>query len=575
MSHQSLFELSKVPFSSFESWMSISIPLNSTEIYFRNHHIKANDLFSLKMKNAEAYLKPSINAQATNLTLTHDKSSIEICYEGASTIRFKGCNVDFELAGEAIHAYLDNAQQAVFSCPTAARRYQIDVMTGKLQLSGAYSAVEEDLDNMAAHQGGVDDNDIEDREQQVILITPDEFGEWEFAIDEFWSSWVQPERENFQTCKQKAKSNFNQFKDSLPQSCKELSEAHELATYINYSCAVGPTGLIKRPTLFMSKNWMNNVWSWDQCYNAISLASGQPKLAMDQMLTLVDHQDEFGAYPDCFNDVHIQYNFSKPPVHGLAYSEILKRLPAPLDDKTKEVMYQSLSAQVNWWMKYRKKDNQDLPTYLHGNDSGWDNSTMFSKGVPLQAPDLASLLIIQMDVLSKSAEDLNKIEESKTWHDRADALFNALMKELWIEDHFVAKLANCGTIIESQSLIPWLCIILGDRLPKDKQTLLKNGLEKHLTQWGLATEHPESPNYIKDGYWRGPIWAPSTFLAITGLDKCGFSELADTIAQRFCELCKTSGFAENFNAQTGEPLRDQAYTWTSSIFLILAERLNK
>ncbi len=575
MSRQSLFDLSEVPFSSFKSWMSISIPLESSELTFRNHHIKANDLFSLKMKVGDTYSKPSINAQATKLTLKNDKSLVEICYEGPNTIRFKGNGASFELAGEGIHAYLDNDHQAVFSCPTAARRYQIDLSKGKLELSGAYTAVEEDLDNLAAHQGGVEQSDLEGREQQIILISADENGDWEFAIDEFWSSWIQPSRESFSTCLEKAESHFIQFKDSLSQAKPSLSEAHELASYINYSCTVGPTGLIKRPTLFMSKNWMNNVWSWDQCYNAISLASGQPKLAMDQMLTLVDHQDEFGAYPDCFNDVHIQYNFSKPPVHGLAYSEILKRLGSPLDNTTNKTMYRSLSAQVNWWLKYRRKENQELPYYLHGNDSGWDNSTMFSNGVPLQAPDLSSLLIIQMDVLSKCALELDKHDESKTWSERADTLFKALMNELWIEDHFAAKLANCGTIIESQSLIPWLCIILGDRLSKEKQTQLKNGLEKHLTKWGLATEQMDSPQYIKDGYWRGPIWAPSTFLAITGLDKCGFTDLANTIAERYCELCKESGFAENYNAQTGEPLRDKAYTWTSSVFLILADRLNK
>lgn len=28
--------------------------------------------------------------------------------------------------------------------------------------------------------------------------------------------------------------------------------------------------------------------------------------------------------------------------------------------------------------------------------------------------------------------------------------------------------------------------------------------------------------------------------------------------------------AENFDALTGKPLRDQAYTWTASVFLVLA-----
>jgi hypothetical protein len=46
--------------------------------------------------------------------------------------------------------------------------------------------------------------------------------------------------------------------------------------------------------------------------------------------------------------------------------------------------------------------------------------------------------------------------------------------------------------------------------------------------------------------------------------------LAREIARRFCDLCVRSGFAENFDAVTGDPLCDKAYTWTSSIFAILA-----
>jgi glycogen debranching enzyme len=89
----------------------------------------------------------------------------------------------------------------------------------------------------------------------------------------------------------------------------------------------------------------------------------------------------------------------------------------------------------------------------------------------------------------------------------------------------------------------------------------------------LATEHPASDAYSAEGYWRGPIWAPPTIVIVDGLCSIGEVELARTIAQRFCNLCRKSGFAENFNALTGAPLCDPAYTWTSSIFLLLSRWL--
>jgi hypothetical protein len=61
-------------------------------------------------------------------------------------------------------------------------------------------------------------------------------------------------------------------------------------------------------------------------------------------------------------------------------------------------------------------------------------------------------------------------------------------------------------------------------------------------------------------------------ILVDGLRAAGEGELAGDIARRFCRLCEKSGFAENFDAVTGAPLRDRGYTWTSSVFLVLANR---
>ncbi|MEV4727753.1 MGH1-like glycoside hydrolase domain-containing protein, partial [Micromonospora humida] len=99
---------------------------------------------------------------------------------------------------------------------------------------------------------------------------------------------------------------------------------------------------------------------------------------------------------------------------------------------------------------------------------------------------------------------------------------------------------------------------------------LARGVAAHLTTHGLATEPTDSPRYLADGYWRGPIWAPSTVLVEDGLRRAGHTALADEISRRFLALCERSGFAENFDAETGKGLRDRAYTWTASSYLSLA-----
>ncbi|GLW34732.1 hypothetical protein Areg01_76690 [Actinoplanes regularis] len=51
---------------------------------------------------------------------------------------------------------------------------------------------------------------------------------------------------------------------------------------------------------------------------------------------------------------------------------------------------------------------------------------------------------------------------------------------------------------------------------------------------------------------------------------CRHVTLADEISQRCRVLCEKSGFAENFDAETGTGLRDRACTWTAASYLIFA-----
>jgi hypothetical protein len=148
----------------------------------------------------------------------------------------------------------------------------------------------------------------------------------------------------------------------------------------------------------------------------------------------------------------------------------------------------------------------------------------------------------------------------------------ALLTHSWCGDRFVATRSGSHEVFPTADcLLNYLPLILGDNLSPLIRGKLVDGVKRHLTAHGLATEHPSSKHYLPDGYWRGPIWAPAVMLIVDGLRASGETKLADTIAARFCRMCERSGFAENFNALTGEGLRDRAYTWTASVYLLLAK----
>jgi glycogen debranching enzyme len=148
-------------------------------------------------------------------------------------------------------------------------------------------------------------------------------------------------------------------------------------------------------------------------------------------------------------------------------------------------------------------------------------------------------------------------------------MMTGLLRQLWNGHRFVALNAEGKAAERSDSIFGSLPIVLGARLPVEIRAALVAEIRRHLTEWGLATEHPESPLYERNGYWRGPIWAPPTLIIVEGLKASGEAGLAADIAGRYGRLCRRSGFAENFDALSGEPLCDPAYTWTSSVFLAL------
>ncbi len=555
------YDIADVPFSAFGSYMSVSAlsgkraPEDAAGLWVRSHHNGAQALFRITATRGGSEAAAKIDAAPTRLRLTAEDGIIDLCFDGPGTLRLRGSGLGVVLEpckGAVTYATSDDLM--TINVRAATRRYQIECLAGSLSLHGGW-------------QAGV-------RKPIRLEVAPGADGNWEIAIDEFSSTWVPRDRGDFEACAAAVARQFATFLSAMPPAPAHLAEARELAAYIDWAATVNPEGLLRRPAMLMSKNWMCNVWSWDHCFNALALTPGHMDLAWDQLLVVADHQDSFGCLPDSVNDVDKQYNFSKPPIHGWTLGEMLRRAPAPPDDVL-VTLYDSISRQVAWWLTYRRYEGDSLPYYLHGNDSGWDNSTMFDKGVPLIAPDLAAFLVVSCDELANVADGLGRRGEASRWREQADRLLAALLEQLWRGDRFIALATRAKTPVVCESLIPCMPLLLGKRLPQPVIDAIVASLRRFLTEWGLATEHPASQAYADNGYWRGPIWAPSTYLAVCGLERCGQYELAREVAHRFCRLCAKSGFAENFDAVRGLPLCDRAYTWTASVFLLLAEKLCK
>ena len=347
-------------------------------------------------------------------------------------------------------------------------------------------------------------------------------------------------------------------------------EARRLAAYLLWANTVPPAGALTRPAIYMSKNDMINIWSWDNAFSALGVAAMDEALAFDQFAAIFDHQDPSGLLPDFVNDRDVSFAFTKPPVHGWAILRLIDRHPGWLTDDRRKALVPWLDKQVSYWLTHARKDATTLPAYCHGNDSGWDNATFFAEGGPVITPDLPTFLILACDCLAR----LDPTRASH-WKAMADGLCSLLLSTLWSGEAFGTRLAaDPGRLRQDDSLIGFIPLLLGPRLPPEVAGRLIQRLSGGgwITDWGPATERPQSPLYEPDGYWRGPIWAPTTMLLWDGLMSQGETTLARDLARRFCRLCEMSGMAENFDAITGDGLRDRAFAWTSAVYLWLADR---
>ncbi len=392
------------------------------------------------------------------------------------------------------------------------------------------------------------------------------------ALKEIQTEWDGEWKEfDFDESANSAREDLSAFAARMPKVPSGYRKTAEQAAYLLWASIVHKDGFFSRDAMLMSKNWMKNVWSWDHCFNAIALSYSAPDDAWDQFMLVFDRQDPTGLLPDSINDARMVWNFCKPPIHGWALRFMMERMTVT-EAQLREA-YRFLAGWTEWWFRFRMRDG--LFFYNHGNDSGWDNATTFSILPPVATPELQADMIVQMQVLSELARRLGMQEQTDAWSARAAEHREVFLHKCFRNNLPVAIHCETGNIIECESLLPYEILILGGELPRDIRDAVIEVIrsERFLTPFGFATESPASPMYRSDGYWRGPIWAPSTLMLIDGLIRCGEQGLAREVSERFVAMTEKSGFAENYDALTGEGLRDRAYTWTASTAMILVREI--
>ncbi|MDT7789244.1 MAG: hypothetical protein QOF58_7663 [Pseudonocardiales bacterium] len=550
------FSVREIPFSRFGAWFALSpvvgTGIHADDVHLVSHRNGMHPLLSLVPMAGGGREPVEVSADPATLTWRSGHGRVTAVFSSPDVLRIRGTGLGMAFTATAstltpftgTYSFADPAGGVVLTSYETGHRLRLTVLSGQ-----------------SCHVGA---QELGTAERAVLL---DEVEPWELMIEELGTART-PARPGtgFGDEVSAVREEFTGFADAVAPWRGDRAPAAELASYVLWSATVRPAGFVRRPAVLMSKHWMDKVWSWDHCFNALALAGGAPDLAWQQFQVVFDHQDEQGALPDSVTHSEVLRNFVKPPVHGWALSLLRQRLPGGLPDVP--LAYRQLRAWTRFWLDHRRAPGSRLPHYEHGNDSGWDNATVFREERLVRSADLTAFLVLQLKELATLAAEAG--DTSARWSEQADALLAALLEELWRGNHFVAQGVVSGTKRRSASLLDLMPVVLGEHLPPAIFDDLCTRVTTHLTSAGLATEAPDSRWYEPDGYWRGPVWAPATVLIEDGLRRGGATELAAEVSARFRATCEKSGFAENFDALTGEGLRDRAYTWTAAAYLLLA-----
>lgn len=551
-----IFDVRSIPFSRRGAWINLSpvTALHTTNhlIHLVSHQNGMHAVLSLATESAGRSVDASILGTPASLVWKCvGGGEIEAVFERKDAIRLRGRGASLRISDSAgvltpftgCYLFVDARDgSAVFTSYETGHRYRITMIEGSRTVIGSESL---------------------GRDERGVVLGDDR--PWEAVIEEMDAARAPYSAlGTFADAIADASDDYLDYLADIAPWRTAKTAAAELAVYVLWSATVEPKGYLRRESILMSKHWMDKVWSWDHCFNALATV-GRPELSLAQFMTPFDHQDESGALPDSVTHSEVLYNYVKPPIHGWA----LERLRADglvIDEPTLREIHGRLAAWTRFWLDARRAPGSALPYYQHGNDSGWDNSTVFDHDRTVESPDLAAFLLVQLDVLARLAEELG--EDRSRWDAEAAAIREAMLATLWRGDCFVATGVTSRIDSKRTSLLTLLPLLAAPLLSPECVAPMVEGVSHMLTQFGPATQRVESPEYEPDGYWRGPIWAPSTMLIEDGLRRAGADELADEVSARFRRLCERSGFAENFDALTGVGLRDRAYTWTASVYLV-------
>jgi hypothetical protein len=419
-------------------------------------------------------------------------------------------------------------------------------------------------------------------EDPVMDIFPDSDGEFEIAIHYLEANTERLAKYRpFDECVEEAQADFDEWLSMYPEVPSKYEELKKIAAYCVWICYIAPRGILKDNIIVFDKT--NGAFSWHQTYFAMAAAGGNIDVAVQIMRSMFYYQDEYGEIPDIVDDRYINILATKPPFHGFAVLYMMEHAGDKMTAEHCKILYEPLMKWYNWWMTLRDTDNDGVPQYNQGCESGMDFTLMLAKGTPVECPDLIAYMILLAEALGKLAGKMGMGKEAADWEAKSKKLLDVLIKEFWDGEKFIARMSGSHELIDFDEIEAYAPMMLGKRLPHEIAAKIAGTLsdpDKFYTHAGFRS----APKQYKDGVaLPGFLMSFTQIKLVPGLYEAGWKDLARDVLTGFCEANYNQhpdfGYSEFDPAKPGTGATAIGFGKGSSlagaIFLVMAGYLSE
>ncbi len=230
----------------------------------------------------------------------------------------------------------------------------------------------------------------------------------------------------------------------------------------------------------------------------------------------------WGNYPSMVN----------PPLFAWSELENLK-ISADLE-RIRRIM-PALSAYTDWLQQGMRAHNSRHQLYWNSPDgSGMDNTPRHGSGWV----DMSSQLVLNHRCMAELYQNLGDFSRAEDHSRQAQELSARINHWMWDEkDGFYYDLDNLGRRIKIKTIASYWPLIAGIASDQQARSLVDHLRTSFASQVPFPSLSLDHRLFNESGrYWQGGVWAPTSYMAIKGLMRYGYDQLAHDLGMRLLDV---------------------------------------